>query len=151
MVESSVALLQPLADQKQVDLKCDLQTVQVTGDAARLGQVVANLVSNAVTYNRENGRVRVQLLAEGEHAILTVSDTGIGISESDLPRVFERFYRADKARTGNSGGIGLGLAICQEIIRNHGGTIDAASAVGAGTTFTVRLPLRSLVKPAVSG
>jgi heavy metal sensor kinase len=144
VVESSVALLQPLAGQKQVELTCDLQTVQVAGDAARLGQVVANLVSNAVTYNREGGRVRLQFVAEGHQAILTVSDTGIGIGQADLPRVFERFYRVDKARTGNRGGAGLGLAICQEIVRHHGGTIDVASAIGEGTTFTVRLPLRSL-------
>jgi heavy metal sensor kinase len=144
VVESSVVLLQPLADQKQVELTCDLQTVQVAGDAARLGQVVANLVSNAVTYNREGGRVRLQLVAEGHQAILTVSDTGIGIGETDLPRVFERFYRVDKARTGNRGGVGLGLAICREIVRRHGGTIDVASVIGEGTTVTVRLPLRSL-------
>ena len=142
VVENSVALLKPLADQKQIELKCDLQTVQVTGDAERLGQVVANLVNNAITYNREGGQVRLHLVAEEHNAVLTVSDTGIGIGESDLPRVFERFYRVDKARTGNSGGIGLGLAICQEIVRSHGGMIDVASVVGEGTTFTVRLPLR---------
>ena len=142
VVENSVALLKPLADQKQIELKCDLQMVQVTGDAERLGQVVANIVSNAVTYNREGGQVRLHLVAEEHNAILTVFDTGIGIGEGDLPRVFERFYRVDTARTANSGGIGLGLAICQEIVHSHGGIIDVASVVGEGTTFTVRLPLR---------
>jgi signal transduction histidine kinase len=100
------------------------------------------MVSNAVTYNRDGGQVRLHLVAEDSNAILTVSDTEIGIGESDLPRVFERFYRVDKARTGNSGGIGLGLAICREIVHSHGGTIDVASVLGEGTTFTVRLPLR---------
>jgi len=75
---------------------------------------------------------------------LTVSDTGIGIAEGDLPKIFERFYRADRARTGNGGGVGLGLAICHEIVRKHGGSIDVASTVGEGTSFTVRLPLRRL-------
>ena len=144
VVEKSIALLKPLADQKRIDMKCDLQRVQVTGDAERLGQVVTNIVSNAVTYNREGGQIHVRLVAEEQNAILTVSDTGIGIGESELPRVFERFYRVDEARTRNSGGIGLGLAICQEIAHSHGGMIDVASAVGEGTTFTVRLPLRLL-------
>jgi len=144
VVESSVALLKPLADQKRVALKCDLQTAQVAGDAQRLCQVVANLVSNAITYNHEGGEVRVFLLADDRDAVLNVVDTGSGIAEGDLPRIFERFYRVDRARTGNHGGIGLGLAICQEIIHGHGGTIDVTSALGEGTTFNVRLPLRAL-------
>jgi heavy metal sensor kinase len=143
VVESSMALLKPLADQKRIELTCDLQTVRVTGDVERLCQVVANMVSNAITYNHEGGQVRLHLAAEENDAILTVSDTGIGIGGGDLPRVFERFYRVDEARTGNSGGIGLGLAICREIVHGHGGSIDVASVVGEGTTFTVRLPLRS--------
>ena len=143
LVESSVALLKPLADQKRIELRCELQTVQVTGDAERLGQVVANLLNNAITYNHEGGQVRLHLAAEEHNAILTVADTGIGIGETDLPKIFERFYRVDQARTGSSGGVGLGLAICQEIVGSHGGTIDVASVVGEGTTFTVRLPLRS--------
>ena len=145
VVENSVALLKLLADQKQIELTCDLQAVPVVGDAERLGQVVVNLVNNAITYNREGGQVRLQLVAEEHNALLTVSDTGIGIGESDLPRIFERFYRADKARTGNGGGVGLGLAICQEIVRSHGGSIDLASVAGEGTTVTLRLPLRSFV------
>ena len=78
--------MKPLADQKQIELKCDLQTVQVSGDAERLCQVVANLVNNAVTYNQEGGQVRLHLVAEEHNAVLSVSDTGIGIGESDLPK-----------------------------------------------------------------
>jgi heavy metal sensor kinase len=144
VIESSVALLKPLADQKQVELKCDLQTAQVAGDAERLCQVVANLVNNAIRYNHEGGEVRVSLAADDRNAVLNVADAGSGIAEGDLPRIFERFYRVDRARTGDRGGIGLGLAICQEIIRSHGGTIDVTSMHGEGTTFTVRLPLRAL-------
>ena len=137
-----MALLKPLADQRKVQLISDLAEAQVTGNAERLNQVVANLIDNAIAYNREGGQVRLHLVAEKRDVVLTVSDTGIGIGESDLPKVFERFYRVDKARTGGNGGIGLGLAICQEIIRSHGGMIKAASVVGEGTTFTVLLPLR---------
>jgi signal transduction histidine kinase len=120
-----------------------LQTVQITGDSEQLCQVVSNLVNNAIAYNREGGQVRLYLAAEENNATLSVSDTGIGIGEDDLPSIFERFYRVDQVRTANSGGIGLGLAICREIIRSHGGIIDVASMVGEGTTFTVQLPLRS--------
>jgi two-component system, OmpR family, sensor kinase len=141
VVEQSVGLLKPLADQRRIRLTYDLQRAQVTGDAERLGQVVANLVSNAVTYNREGGEVRLHLVAEKQAAVLTVVDTGIGIEEDDLSKIFERFYRADRARTGNSGGIGLGLAICREIVRSHGGAVEVASVLDEGTTFTVRLPL----------
>jgi two-component system, OmpR family, sensor kinase len=140
VVENAMALLKPLADQKQVELKGDLQNVQMVGDAERLGQVVTNLLNNAITYNRERGKVKLCLASEDGNATLTISDTGLGIAEDDLPRIFERFYRGDKARTSN-GGIGLGLAICQEIIRSHGGRIDVTSLSGDGTTFIVWLPL----------
>ena len=140
VVEHAVALLQPMARQKQVTLTRDLQSVPVRGDATRLGQVVANLLSNAVRYNRPQGQVRISLTTEAHQAVLSVEDTGIGISADDLPRISERFYRVDPARTGESGGVGLGLAICQEIVRNYGGTIDVASVLGVGTTFLVRLP-----------
>jgi two-component system, OmpR family, sensor kinase len=142
VVATSAALLKPLADQRQIELLFELQTVQVTGDVERLGQVVANLLDNAIAYNRAGGQVRLHLTTEERHAVLTVSDSGIGIEERDLPRIFERFFRVDRARTGNApGGIGLGLAICQEIVHSHGGTIDVLSALGEGSTFTVRLPL----------
>ena len=142
VVESSVALLKPLAEQEQIELNRELPSVQITGDAERLSQVAANLIRNAIIYNRTGGRVQVRLAADGRQAILTVSDTGIGVDPNDLPNIFERFYRADTARTGKSAGAGLGLAICREIVRIHGGTIDVVSTAGEGTTFTVRLPLR---------
>ncbi len=142
VVENAMTLLKPLADQKQVELKSDLQNVQVVGDAERLGQVLTNLLNNAITYNREGGKVRLCLASEDGNATLTISDTGLGIATDDLPRIFERFYRGDKARTSN-GGIGLGLAICQEVVHSHGGRIDVTSLVGEGTTFTVRFPLSS--------
>lgn len=139
LVESAIALLEPLAAQKQIELRADLRAVQVTGDAAGLAQVVANLLDNAVIYNREKGQIRLRLWAQEQQAILTVADTGIGIAQDDLVRIFERFYQVDQSRSGNRGGVGLGLALCQEIVRGHGGTLEVASVVGEGTTFTVRL------------
>lgn len=141
VIENSLALLKPMADQRRIELKCDLEAVQVAGDAERLGQIVTNMVNNAIAYNREGGHVRLRLVVEEHDAVLTIADTGIGIEENDLPRVYDRFYQVDKARTGNRSGVGLGLAICHEIVRSHGGGIAVSSVVGEGTTFTVRLPL----------
>ena len=106
-------------------------------------------MTNAIQYNKSGGEVRVKLESQNGLAVLTVSDTGPGIPAEDLPRVFERFYRADKSRTGGppllrfgaAGSAGLGLAISKAIVAAHGGTIDAASAENAGATFTVRLPI----------
>lgn len=146
VVENAVLLLAPLADQKQLLIKTDLQPVSVNGDADRLGQVVANLISNAIAYSHEQGEIRVTLSPQGDVAVLQVVDAGIGISESDLPHIFERFFRVDKARTANRGGVGIGLSICQEIVKAYGGQIIAESTLGEGTTLTVTLP-RSGLKP----
>jgi len=99
---------------------------------------VTNLLMNAIEYNHEGGEVKIGAHRDGNMAILTVTDTGRGISAEDLPRVFERFYRADKSRS--SGNAGLGLAISKAIVGAHGGTIEAVSEENAGAVFTVRLP-----------
>ena len=99
---------------------------------------MTNLLTNAVQYNQPDGEVRVNLKSENGLAVLEIFNTGKGIAAEDLPRVFERFYRADKSRTG-AGNSGLGLSICKAIVEAHGGTLEATSVTG-GTTFTVRLP-----------
>lgn len=131
-------LVRPLAEQRHVKISCDVPPLNCLGDSDRLSQVVTNLVSNAITYNKENGEVRIGGSANNGTVILTVSDTGIGISGEDLPHVFDRFYRADKSRT--SGNTGLGLAISKAIVEAHGGTIEVSSELQAGTVFTIRLP-----------
>lgn len=118
----------------------DLEPSCCAGDSDQLGQVVANLVSNAISYNRRGGQVRVQVTSEPGVAVLSVADTGDGIAPKDLPHVFERFYRADQARSRVAGRTGLRLAVVQAIIEAHGGTVQVASQVGEGSTFTVRLP-----------
>jgi two-component system, OmpR family, sensor kinase len=140
MVMDGVELVLPLAGERKVKVTTELKTVELAGDAGRLGQVAVNLLTNAIQYNRPGGEVRVKLTRQDGLAVLEISDTGPGIAAEDLPHVFERFYRADKSRTGG-GSSGLGLSICQAIIEAHGGTIDAASQLGQGSTFTVRLPL----------
>ena len=100
----------------------------------------ANLLDNAVRYTPTGGRVRVEVAADDGAAVLTVSDTGIGIPSRDLGRVFERFYRVDRARSRETGGTGLGLSIARHVVEQHGGSIEADSELGRGSTFRVRLP-----------
>ena len=114
--------------------------LMVMGDREQLRQVLVILLDNAVRYTPSGGRIHVQAREDGKEAVLTVHDTGIGIPEEALPRVFERFYRADDARNRQSGGVGLGLAIARELVTRHSGRISVTSTEGAGSTFTVRLP-----------
>jgi signal transduction histidine kinase len=119
----------------------DVDQATVLGDEDRLKQLLLNLVDNGIKYTQPGGAVRLSLAQENNWAQLTVSDTGIGIPAEDLPHIFERFYRVDKARSRAQGGSGLGLAIAQWIVQAHGGTIQVESTPGVGTTFRVRLPL----------
>jgi signal transduction histidine kinase len=137
-VADGVELVKPLAEERGVKIFTELSPLEITGDAERLAQVATNLLTNAIQYNKPEGEVRVTLASQGDLAVLTVSDTGPGIPAEDLPRVFERFYRGDKSRTG--GNAGLGLAISKALVEAHGGAIEVSSKENAGTTFTVRLP-----------
>ena len=139
-VTDGLELVQPLAETHGIKMISDLAALEITADPDRLAQVVVNLLTNAIQYNKPGGQVRVKLAAHDGLAVLTVDDTGQGIAAADLPRVFSRFFRADPSRTG-AGNTGLGLAICKAIVEAHGGTIEVASAENAGTTFTVRLPM----------
>lgn len=117
-----------------------LEAALVDGNPTRLKQVVVNLVDNAFKYNRANGSVSASVFTENHSVVFQVSDTGIGIPESSLPFVFDRFYRADKARTRTTGGIGIGLSIVKGICNAHGATIHVKSREGEGTVFTVTFP-----------
>lgn len=111
-------------------------------DQSRMRQLALNLIENAVKYTPRGGQVSVELGASDGRVLLTVADSGIGIAPGDLPHIFDRFWRADSARTrtGERPGTGLGLAICKWIAEAHGGTIEVQSRPGRGTTFTVALP-----------
>ena len=140
LVEETASLLGPLAMERKVALTVSAEPVAVTGDADRLREVVTNLITNAIRYNVQGGKVDVTLAIEKDVAALSVADTGIGIPEKDQPQLFERFFRVDKARSREVGGTGLGLAISKWIVEAHGGTISFASRENAGSTFSVRLP-----------
>ena len=121
-----------------VDLPPD--TPLILADETRLQEVLYNLLENAVKYSRANGKIRLQAARRRSEIILSVSDDGIGINKNDLPRIFERFYRADKARSRELGGTGLGLAIVKHIAQLHGGRVEAESELGCGTTIRLVLP-----------
>ena len=125
-----------------VDLSPDARTIRA--DETRLQEVVYNLLDNAVKYSRENGEVRLRAAQRCPEIVLSVADNGIGIGKNDLPRIFERFYRVDKARSRELGGTGLGLAIVKHIAQLHGGRVEAESELGRGTTIRVILPNSSI-------
>jgi heavy metal sensor kinase len=141
VTRESVELVRPLAAARGIEIHYEWQPTECLGDAERVGQVVTNLLINAIDYNQELGQVRISTCTENNAARLTITDTGVGISEEDLPHIFERFYRVDKARSRDQGHTGLGLAICKAILEAHAGTIAASSKLGAGSTFSVELPL----------
>lgn len=125
---------------KRVKIEFDGEPVVLYADRDKISQVVVNLLSNALKYTSEGDVVQLRLESNREQATLRVWDTGIGIDPDDLPHVFERFYRADKSRTRETGGAGVGLAIVKAIVAAHAGSITVDSAKNEGTTFTVTLP-----------
>ena len=143
--------LKPLAEAKHVTLRAELSEARCDGDQARLAQILANLLSNAIEYNREGGEVWITTQREGGQAQLVVRDNGPGITPEDLPHVFERFYRADKSRSGATPHTGLGLAISKAFVEAHGGTIEATSQPGQGAEFTVKIPSAHTQRSKVEG
>ena len=111
------------------------------GEAEAIDQLLTNLVDNAIKYTGEGGKVTVCLKSVGKMASIEVEDSGIGISSEETARIFERFYRIDRARSREVGGTGLGLAIVKHIAQAHNGNVSVASQLGKGTTFTVQIPL----------
>lgn len=141
IIEDIRIMLESKAKEKEVDLTIHYPEglVYIEADIYRLKQIFINLISNALTYTPKEGSVEVTLENYDEFIMITVSDTGIGISIEEIPRIFERFYRVDRARSRNSGGTGLGLAIVKHLVEAHKGQISVQSKVGKGTTFSVKL------------
>ena len=143
VLEAATETVRPAADARRIVLRLELdQGALVSGDAMRLQQVVWNLLSNAIKFTPPGGQVTVRLKRENASVVLSVSDTGEGISAEFLPYIFDRFRQAESTNKNQQGGLGLGLAIVRHLVEAHGGTIRAASkGVGKGATFTVTLPL----------
>src|SRR5581483_11948466 len=143
VVHDCVELVRPLTAERHVQIQCELEPIIFVGDADRIGQVVTNLVTNAIRFNREAGTVTVTAKVENGNLVLRVSDTGEGISPEDQPHIFERFFRGEPSRSRSRGSNGLGLAICKAIVEAHGGTIEMQTELGKGSAFTVILPCES--------
>jgi len=150
VVESTVGRLGPYAERQSVRLRAELPAAgadtSLRGDAARLEQMLINLVHNAVKFSAAGGEVVVRLAPAESELRLEVEDHGSGIPRAELDRIFERFYKVDRARVRGAGGTGLGLAIARHIAEGHGGRIWADSEEGAGSTFSVSLPRGSAVR-----
>ena len=136
-----ITILTGKAQQKNIELKlvCKQNQVLIQGDFDRLKQVFINIIGNAITYTPQEGNVTIILLEHAENVRIHVKDTGVGINKEEIPRIFERFYRIDRARSRNSGGTGLGLAIVKHIVEAHHGNISVRSSLGEGSEFIIEL------------
>ncbi|MBI2857958.1 MAG: HAMP domain-containing protein [Chloroflexi bacterium] len=144
MLQEMGADVQALAREKDLQLNMEqLQDATIRGDRVKLRQLFLNILQNAVRYTPAGGRITASLARKDKTAVVSISDTGIGIAPEHLPHIFERFYRVDKARSRAEGGAGLGLAIARQIAEAHGGKIEVESQAGRGSTFRVSLPLNS--------
>jgi two-component system OmpR family sensor kinase/two-component system sensor histidine kinase BaeS len=143
LLTDAAAGFESRAAAQNVDLRVDVpeSSLEINADYDRLNQVFANLLANALRYTPENGQVTLRAEAIHEGVRLSISDTGAGISPEDLPYIFDRFWRGDKSRARTEGSSGLGLAITKQLVLAHGGTINAESELGKGTTFTIELPM----------
>jgi two-component system, OmpR family, phosphate regulon sensor histidine kinase PhoR len=142
LVKEVVGAYADRADDRHIELRSELQPgTTVRGDRGQLALLVSNLVDNALRYTHNRGKVHVRLETFEARAVLRVADNGRGIPSNELARVFERFYRVDKARARQTGGTGLGLAIVRHVVEGHGGSVDVESELGRGATFTVSLPV----------
>jgi signal transduction histidine kinase len=140
LLQQVAADLEPLAASRKVSIDLDAAPAVVSGERAALYEAITQVVVNAIQYNVDGGVVRIRLTCEAGAARLAVADTGIGISDRDLPRVFEPFFRADPARARETGGAGLGLAVAQAIVARHGGRMSCTSTAGKGTTVEIAIP-----------
>jgi len=148
VINETLTILQPQAAERQISIALQVPETLPTliGDPARLKQVMVNLVSNAVKYNHEGGRVDIEVQVGEDELNVAIRDTGRGIAEEDLPHIFEKFYRVDDSeqQEPEAKGTGLGLSIAKHIVEVHGGTISVQSVQGQGSTFAFTLPLSKL-------
>lgn len=139
IAENVVSLLKDEADSRKVTIELTGDKTEIFGVRQYLHEIIYNLCDNAIRYNKENGKVSINIKAKGSKAIITVSDTGIGIPEEHQSRIFERFYRVDKSHSKETGGTGLGLSIVKHAVAAHGGSISLESTPGKGTTIRVEI------------
>ncbi|MCI2056915.1 MAG: ATP-binding protein [Oscillibacter sp.] len=141
VMQQVLRMMELIAEERDISITYEAtEDCRVLSTKDEIHQIIYNLVDNAVKYSGSGGRVEVQLIRDDGKVILSVQDNGVGIPEEDIPRIFERFYRVDKARSRAAGGTGLGLSIVSDTIKKRGGSISAANRPGGGATFTVQWP-----------
>ncbi|MEZ7170684.1 two-component system histidine kinase PnpS [Sporosarcina sp. OR05] len=143
IVKDAKKITSGLAERKNMRIIDETAAITVMADADRLIQVMVNLLTNAINYSKEGTTITIAAIENAHEVILSVTDEGMGIEAKELPRLFERFYRVDRARSRESGGTGLGLAIVKHLIEAHGGKVAVESEIGKGTTFTIYIPKRT--------
>ena len=141
LIEEVSSSLEPLCREYQVTLETNCKPLTMNANTQQLKELMSNLITNAIKYNKPGGSVQVTISSEADDIIIIVEDTGVGISKEDQSRVFERFYRVDKGRSKKIGGTGLGLSIVKHVVNYYNGTIDIESELMVGTKFIVRLPI----------
>ena len=142
ILQNCFVLLEPFASEKKIVFQSKFRDeIKVLGDMPQLSRLFSNLLENALQYTPKEGRVSLDLYRQNRFAVISVRDTGIGIAPEQIDKVFDRFWRADKARTRREGGTGLGLAISEAIVKRHGGKISVTSELNLGTCFLVRIPI----------
>ena len=147
MLEDIIKMVTPLAEQKNIELTSEfLKNVLIEADEMKLSLAISNLVENAIKYTYEGGSVKIILDCDHQNAFITVQDTGIGISEEEQGKIFNRFYRVDKTRDRETGGTGLGLSITHSAVLLHKGSIKVFSKENQGSTFIVRIPIKNTEK-----
>jgi two-component system phosphate regulon sensor histidine kinase PhoR len=141
LIEEQIRLRRPLLDDKSIHLQLECPAIEILADRSRLARALSNLLDNAIHYNKPGGQIRIAVHSSGSGVVVDVEDSGSGIPQNELARVFERFYRVEKSRTREAGGTGLGLSIAKHAVESQGGAISVTSKLGAGSTFTIVLPV----------
>src|SRR6266496_941989 len=141
-IRNLILACEPQWTSKSINMDVSLEELTITADEDLLSQVWINLIHNSIKFTPETGSIKIEMYLHGDQVIFRISDTGVGIAEEDQPRIFERFYKADKSRTRTKQGSGLGLSIVKKIIEMHKGTVEVQSELNRGTTFTVALPMK---------
>jgi two-component system phosphate regulon sensor histidine kinase PhoR len=140
LIEEQIRLRRPLLDDKNIHVELECSAIEIPADRSRLARALSNLLDNAIQHNKPGGQIRIAVHSSVRGVTVDVADSGSGIPQNDLVRVFERFYRVEKSRTREAGGTGLGLSIAKHAVESQGGTISVSSKLGVGSTFTIVLP-----------
>lgn len=142
VMEEAIQLVSVALEEKHMTVDFNPSTIyKISGDSGRIIQIFVNLLSNAITYSQEDKAIRIQMENLPEEILVIIEDEGIGIEATELPRLFERFYRVDRARSRDSGGTGLGLAIVKHLVEAHEGTVEVYSKPSIGTAFYIKFPI----------